>query len=101
MFLVYLLLTGSLPLVAVLLAIGAALDVIVCAWAVALDHEDRRLLVCAPLLRCLWRPLQLVSVGRSVRRWVRGQEDTWRRVSRYDTVPLAVMDDRAVPEPVA
>ena len=98
LFLLYLLVTGSSRLVLLLLAIGAALDLVVCAWAIALDHEDPRLLLWAPLLRYVWRPLQLLSVARSVRRWIRGQDDTWRRVHRYGTVPLSVAGRRA-PEP--
>jgi hypothetical protein len=89
-FLVYLLITGSAPVVAVTLGVAALLDVVLCGWAIRLDREDWSLLPYAPLLRIIWRPLQLLSVARSVGRWMHGHRDAWRRVNRYDSVPLMV-----------
>jgi hypothetical protein len=42
----------------------------------------------APLLRLLWRPLQLAVVIRSLRRWAVGADQQWDKVGRYDTVYL-------------
>jgi len=70
------------------LAVAVAADLVVSALAVAADGERWSLVALAPLLRLLWRPLQLVVVIRSLRRWAVGAEQHWDKVDRYDTVSL-------------
>jgi peptidoglycan/xylan/chitin deacetylase (PgdA/CDA1 family) len=84
--LVYLVLSGELGLAAGVLALAIAADLVVAALAVAADGERWSLVALAPLLRLLWRPLQLAVVIRSLRRWAVGADQHWDKVGRYDTV---------------
>ncbi|HEV7687788.1 MAG TPA: hypothetical protein VGQ80_14535, partial [Acidimicrobiia bacterium] len=65
-----------------------ALELVMVTAAVLVEREDPRLLLCAPFLRLVWRPLQLVAVARSVRSWVHGDAGQWRTIERYNTVEL-------------
>jgi hypothetical protein len=92
LWLVYLVLTGQLGVAAGVLAVAVVADLVVSALAVAADGERWSLVALAPLLRLLWRPLQLAVVIRSLRRWAVGAEQHWDKVGRYDTVYLAPAD---------
>jgi cellulose synthase/poly-beta-1,6-N-acetylglucosamine synthase-like glycosyltransferase len=91
-FLVYLLVVGNFTMAAGVLALTLVLDIAVTALVVVGEREDPRLLAAVPLLRFVWRPMQLVSVLGSVARWMSGEREHWRRVRRLNSVvvPLAV-----------
>jgi peptidoglycan-N-acetylglucosamine deacetylase len=88
LWLLYLVFNNELGVAAGVLAVAVAADLVVSALAVAADGERWSLVALAPLLRVLWRPLQLVVVIRSLRRWAVGAEQHWDKVDRYDTVSL-------------
>jgi cellulose synthase/poly-beta-1,6-N-acetylglucosamine synthase-like glycosyltransferase len=88
LYLLYLVFTGQLGVAAGVLALSVAADLVVAALAVAADGERWWLVALAPLLRLLWRPLQLAVVIRSLRRWAVGGDQRWDKVGRYDTVAL-------------
>jgi cellulose synthase/poly-beta-1,6-N-acetylglucosamine synthase-like glycosyltransferase len=85
-FLVYLLAIGRFSAAAALLLLALAVDLAVTAAVVVWEGEEWRLLAAVPLLRLVWRPLQLVAVVGSVGRWVRGEGEHWRRVRRLNSV---------------
>jgi len=89
-FLVYLALVGDIGMALVILALAAALETVMIAVAVLVEKEDRRLLLWAPFLRLVWRPLQLLAVVRSVRSWAHGDEERWSTIERYNTVDVPV-----------
>jgi cellulose synthase/poly-beta-1,6-N-acetylglucosamine synthase-like glycosyltransferase len=90
-FLLYLLCVGRFTTAAVLLVVALLMDFALTAAVVVAEREDKRLLATVPLLRFVWRPLQLVAVFGSVIRWLRGESEHWRRVRRLNSVvvPLA------------
>ncbi|HVW32848.1 MAG TPA: glycosyltransferase [Acidimicrobiia bacterium] len=88
LWLVVLVLTGQWGVAAGVLLVAVVADLVVSALAVAADGERWSLVALAPLLRLLWRPLQLAVVIRSVRRWAVGADQAWDKVGRYDTVYL-------------
>src|SRR5207302_1754760 len=59
LWLVYLVFTGQVGVAAAVLAVAVVADLAVAALAVAADGERWSLVALAPLLRLLWRPLQL------------------------------------------
>ena len=85
-FLLYLLLIGHFDTAAVLLLLSLGLDLALTAAVVLAEGEDRRMLAVVPLLRLVWRPLQLVAVVGSVARWLSGEGEHWRRVRRLNSV---------------
>src|SRR5581483_7271476 len=85
-FLLYLLAVGRFGLAAGLLLLGLVADIAVTAAVVLAEREDRRLLLAAPLLRLVWRPLTMIAVAGSSVRWVTGERVRWRRVRRRNTV---------------
>jgi hypothetical protein len=87
-FLLYLAVVGDVGQAAVILALSIALELVMVTAAVLVEREDLRLLLWAPLLRLVWRPLQLVAVARSVRSWVHGDVGQWRTIERYNSVEL-------------
>ncbi|MDQ1506674.1 MAG: peptidoglycan-N-acetylglucosamine deacetylase [Actinomycetota bacterium] len=89
LWLLYLVVSGQWGVAAGVLALAVVADLVVAALAVAADGERWSLVALAPLLRLLWRPLQLAVVIRSLRRWAVGEEQSWDKVGRYDTVYLA------------
>jgi len=93
-FLVYLLAVGRFSTAAGLLLLAMALDLAVTAAVVVWEGEDWRLLGVVPLLRLLWRPLQLVAVIGSVGRWARGEGERWRRVRRLNSVVVPASASR-------
>ena len=92
LWLLYLVFSGQLGVAAAVLAVAVVADLAVAALAVAADGERWSLVALAPLLRLLWRPLQLAVVIRSLRRWAVGADQQWDKVGRYDTVYLAPVD---------
>ena len=90
-FLLYLLLVHNLGEAAGILLLAAAADLVLCVSIVLLNRESPRLLLYIPLLRLIWRPLQLYAIGASTTRWLSGQSDGWRKVTRYDSVDLALV----------
>jgi cellulose synthase/poly-beta-1,6-N-acetylglucosamine synthase-like glycosyltransferase/peptidoglycan/xylan/chitin deacetylase (PgdA/CDA1 family)/spore germination protein YaaH len=86
LYLLYLLLSGDAGPATVTLLLSGLLDVAVVALAVALEGEDWRMIVTAPALRWIWRPLLVVAVAGSVRRWLRGESHRWAPSRRYATV---------------
>jgi hypothetical protein len=99
LWLLYLVFTGQLGVAAGVLAIAVAADLVVAALAVAADGERWSLVALSPLLRLLWRPLQLAVVIRSLRRWAVGADQQWDKVDRYDTVYLGPAEIDLVPLP--
>ena len=89
LYLLYLVITGNRGAAAVILGMALALDAIVAVAAVVAEREEPSLVLMAPLLRVLWRPLQLFAVFCSVHRWTHGGAERWRRVERYNTVEVA------------
>jgi cellulose synthase/poly-beta-1,6-N-acetylglucosamine synthase-like glycosyltransferase len=87
LYLFYMLLTGHFVSAAVVASAAVVIDVLVIALGILMDGERKRYVLLAPLMRVVWRPLQLVSVVLSVHRWVHGGSDSWRRVPRYNSVP--------------
>jgi hypothetical protein len=87
-FLVYLLVVGNLGMAAAMLGLALALDMVMVCGVVLAEREDARLLLWAPFLRLVWRPLQLFAVFRSVRRWAHGDAELWRKMERYNTVEM-------------
>jgi peptidoglycan/xylan/chitin deacetylase (PgdA/CDA1 family)/spore germination protein YaaH/GT2 family glycosyltransferase len=85
-FLLYLLLVGQFNAAAVLLLLALGLDLALTAAVVLAEGEDRRMLAVVPLLRLVWRPLQLLAVVGSVARWLSGEGEHWRRVRRLNSV---------------
>lgn len=89
LYLLYLWLVGNGQQALVMLALAVVLDVVVAAVAIALDREDPRLLAWVPLMRLVWRPLQLWSATASAARWLNGSSLSWGRLKRYRTVQVA------------
>ncbi|MBV8980261.1 MAG: glycosyltransferase [Acidimicrobiia bacterium] len=82
---------------AALMALAAiAIDAAVMVMAVLMDGERKRDLALVPLVRVVWRPLQLAAVVLSVHRWLHGLSDSWRRVPRYNTVPAPALARESV-----
>ncbi|MCA1841712.1 MAG: glycosyltransferase [Actinobacteria bacterium] len=92
LWLLYLVFSNEIGVAASVLAVAVAADLVVAALAVAADGERWSLVALAPLLRLLWRPLQLVVVIRSLRRWAVGADQHWDKVSRYDTVDFVPVE---------
>ncbi len=86
LYLIFLLLSGNARMAMWMALLAVAADVVVAAVAVALDRERWSLLLSAPLLRLVWRPIQLYAVIRSLYLWFCGRALGWRRVERYGTV---------------
>ncbi|HMC81000.1 MAG TPA: glycosyltransferase family 2 protein, partial [Acidimicrobiia bacterium] len=87
-FLLYLAAVGDIGVALVILALAAGLETVMIVVAVLVEKEDRRLLLWAPFLRLVWRPLQLLAVFRSVRSWAHGDSEGWRTIERYNTVDV-------------
>jgi cellulose synthase/poly-beta-1,6-N-acetylglucosamine synthase-like glycosyltransferase len=85
-YLLYLVVVGRFSTAGVLLLVALLMDLALTAAVIVGEREDRRLLAVVPLLRLVWRPLQLVAVIGSIVRWIRGEDELWRRVRRLNTV---------------
>lgn len=86
LFLVYLVLVHNVSEAALILLLAALGDLLLCTLIVVVARESRKLLLYVPLLRLLWRPLQLFAVVASTARWLGGRADGWRKVTRYGSV---------------
>ncbi|MEO5678960.1 MAG: glycosyltransferase [Acidimicrobiales bacterium] len=86
LFLLYLLVVHANGEVLTILGIAVLADLLLAVVAVALDGERIHVILFAPLLRLLWRPLQLIVLARATRRWAVGDEERWRKVTRYGHV---------------
>jgi cellulose synthase/poly-beta-1,6-N-acetylglucosamine synthase-like glycosyltransferase len=100
LYLLYLVAMHSYGSALAILAVALILDLAIIAGAVLADREDRRLLLVTPFMRLVWRPLQLIAAIRSVRRWMLGRNDKWRRVNRHNSVPT-LSSELATPEPIS
>ena len=85
-FLLYLLAERNNSEAVGILALVAAADMAICALIITLNRDDRRLLFYVPLIRLIWRPLQLFAIAASTSRWLGGRKDAWRKVTRYGSV---------------
>jgi len=87
-FAAYLCLVGAWHVAAVMIGIAVAADTVAAAVALRMDRSPLRLVALVPVARLFWRPLLLIAVVLSTRRWARGQHVAWRRVRRHGTVSL-------------
>jgi cellulose synthase/poly-beta-1,6-N-acetylglucosamine synthase-like glycosyltransferase len=85
-YLLYLLLIGARSQAAGILLLALAADLVVAVLAVAMDRERFRIVLLAPLMRLIWRPLQLWIVVRSAQRFARGEDERWRKITRTNSV---------------
>ena len=81
-------LSGNWNVAVSVVVLAVVADVVISVVALAADRERPALLLATPLLRVLWRPLQLLIAVRSAVRWTVGGDETWNKVSRYDSVDL-------------
>jgi peptidoglycan/xylan/chitin deacetylase (PgdA/CDA1 family)/spore germination protein YaaH/GT2 family glycosyltransferase len=88
LYLLYLWLIGNGQQALIMLALAIVLDIVVAGVALALDREDPRLLAWVPLMRFVWRPLQLWTATASAARWLNGTTHSWGRLKRYGTVKI-------------
>ena len=97
LFLIYLLLVHNITEAGGILLLAAAADVVLCVVVVVANRESPRLLLYVPLLRLVWRPLQLYAIAISTMRWLGGQGDVWRKVTRYDSVDVSLLHGSTTP----
>jgi peptidoglycan-N-acetylglucosamine deacetylase len=71
-----------------ILVLAFVSDLILAALAVAIDRERPSIVLLAPLLRVVWRPLQLWIVASSTRRFARGEDVSWRKITRHNSVRM-------------
>ena len=64
-----------------------ALEVLFLAVAVLVDKEDWRLMLYAPAVHFIWRPIQLCATWQAAWRWVKDQPHKWHALKRTDSVP--------------
>jgi peptidoglycan/xylan/chitin deacetylase (PgdA/CDA1 family)/GT2 family glycosyltransferase len=87
-FLLYLLALGQWGPAAGILGIALACDVAVVGSTLLIDGRHRSDIAYVPLMRLIWRPLQLAALVSSLLRWSHGRAQGWRRVKRHNTVVL-------------
>jgi peptidoglycan-N-acetylglucosamine deacetylase len=87
-YLLYLLLIGARSQAIGILLLAFVSDLILAALAVAIDREKPSIVLLAPLLRVVWRPLQLWIVASSTRRFARGEDVAWRKITRHNSVGM-------------
>lgn len=87
-FLLWLLLNGDWSPAAGMLALAIAAEVMLAAWALRTDGESLRHLWLVPIARVVWRPLLLLAVAGSLRKWLLGQSVHWRKARRRNTVAV-------------
>jgi cellulose synthase/poly-beta-1,6-N-acetylglucosamine synthase-like glycosyltransferase len=88
LFLAYLLVVHAHHEAASVLLLAIVGDAVAATVAVILDGESPRLVLLAPLLRLLWRPLQLLVLASAARRWATGGGERWRKLRRTGTVAI-------------
>ncbi len=89
-FLLYLLMVHNLGEAGGIVAIAVISDIVISAFIVLANREPLRMIAYVPLLRLVWRPLQLYAIAASTTRWLSGQSDGWRKVTRYNTVDARI-----------
>ena len=89
-FLLYLLMVRNLGEAGGIVAIAVISDIVISAFIVLANREPLRMIAYVPLLRLVWRPLQLYAIAASTTRWLSGQSDGWRKVTRYNTVDARI-----------
>jgi peptidoglycan-N-acetylglucosamine deacetylase len=85
-YLLYLVLIGAKSQALGILALAFIADLALAVVAVAMDRERPSIVLLAPLMRLVWRPLQLWIVVRSALRFVRGEDELWRKITRHNSV---------------
>jgi peptidoglycan-N-acetylglucosamine deacetylase len=90
-YLVYLVLIGARDQAVAILALAFAADLVLAVVAVAADREAAKIVLMAPLLRLVWRPLQLWIVVSSARRFARGESESWRKITRHNSVAVRII----------
>jgi hypothetical protein len=88
LYLLWILLLGGSGTVISALMIAAVADIVVAATVLAADHCPWWLALYAPLLRWIWRPLQVWAVLSATHEWMRGEIHKWRPSIRYDSLDL-------------
>jgi peptidoglycan-N-acetylglucosamine deacetylase len=86
LYLLYLVLIGAKSQALGILALAFAADMALAIAAVAMDRERPAIVLLAPLMRIVWRPLQLWIVVLSARRFAHGKDETWRKITRRNSV---------------
>lgn len=81
---------------AVLMAFVA--DLVVVSVVIVAEHEQWRLLWAVPLLRWVWRPIQVYATFSATRRWSSGEMQRWHPSTRYDSVVVSSIGHRHAPE---
>ena len=89
-FLLWLLLNGDWSPAAGMLGLAIAAEMVLAAWALKTDGESLRHLWLVPIARVVWRPLLLLAVAGSLRKWLLGKSVYWRKVRRRNTVTVPV-----------
>ncbi len=85
-FLLYLIAVQNFGELTGILALAVVSDLLFAGLILMLNREPLRMLFYVPLLRMVWRPLQLYAVCASTGRWLSGRGDEWRKVQRYNAV---------------
>ncbi len=85
-YLVYLVLIGARSQAIGILGLAFVADIALSIVAVAVDRESPSMVLLAPLLRLIWRPLQLWIVACSALRFARGEDESWRQITRHNSV---------------
>ncbi len=87
LYLLYLLAVHQTTMAAAVLAAAIIADLVLAFVAVALDDEAASTVLLAPLVRFIWRPLQLLVLARAARRWAIGRKENWHPLRRTNSVP--------------
>lgn len=87
-FLVYLVVVHDHAEARAILALAVAADLVLSVVACLIDGERLRLVLLAPLMRLLWRPLQLLVLLRASRTWAIGGGERWAKLRRLGHVQL-------------
>ncbi|MGE5612654.1 MAG: glycosyltransferase [Bacillota bacterium] len=86
-YLLWIFLTGTPErIVWIALLVAMVADLIVVALVILAEHEEWRLLWVVPMLRWVWRPIQVFAVLSASSRWARGEEQRWHPSARFNTV---------------
>ena len=89
-FLLWLVLNGDWSPAAGMLGLAISAEMVLAAWALRTDGESLRHLWLVPVARVVWRPLLLLAVSGSLRKWLLGKSVHWRKVRRRNTVTVPV-----------
>ena len=70
------------------LMVMTSLEILLVSVGLLAEREDWRLLMFAPFVRFLWRPIQLRAACQSGWKYMQSRQDPWHRLVRNDSVPL-------------